>query len=65
MKIKPYELTHINGIISIEKELKPGLIKGDIGIQIAEDGRIWLCIHGQAAIRVTPESKLHQYMNTK
>jgi hypothetical protein len=58
--------THQYGHISIENipiELEsstPGEINdhshmiGDIGIQIAEDGRIWICINGIAFLRFSP-----------
>ena len=34
-------------------------IKGDFGIQIAEDGRVWICIDGVAFIRFVPSNKYH------
>jgi hypothetical protein len=64
-KIKPYQ-TGQSGIISIENlelignaigfeiPMTSAAIKGVIGIQIAEDGRIWLCINGIAFIRFSP-----------
>jgi hypothetical protein len=63
--IKPYELSYINGIISIEKELNPQCFKGSIGIQINESGKIWICIDGQAVIRVSPETKFYKFMKTE
>ena len=56
--IKEYEETHQKGAISIEKDLKAGLYEGDLGVQIAKDGRVWICIDGQAVIRfkLLPES---------
>ena len=61
--MKPYEETHQDGMISFEQDIKHGMIKGDFGIQIAKDGRIWICIDGHALIRfkpieMTPEEKL-------
>lgn len=53
-KIKEYPETHQQGVISIENEFPTGSIKGDIGIQIAGDGRIWVCINGIAFIRFKP-----------
>jgi hypothetical protein len=58
-KISPYPETHINGIISVENmpdelESDPGYMKGDFGIQISEDGRVWICINGEAFIRFSP-----------
>lgn len=52
--IKEYPETHQTGLITIEKRLKKGGIVGDFGIQIAMDGRIWICIDGVAAIRFKP-----------
>jgi hypothetical protein len=55
--INGYAETHLQGHISIEQPLKAGLIKGDFGVQIAEDGRVWICIDGIAAIRFKPFSE--------
>ena len=49
------EETHMNGLITIESEVKTHI--GDLGIQIAKDGRIWICIDGVAFIRFKPLSK--------
>lgn len=59
MKVTPYEETHMYGVISIENNLsdKDNPIVGDFGIQIAEDGRVWICIDGAAFIRFAPTSK--------
>jgi hypothetical protein len=54
--MKPYSETHQKGMISIEMPVKTGIIVGDFGIQIAEDGRIWCCINGQAFVRFKPYS---------
>ena len=32
-------------------------LKGDLGIQIAKDGRIWICINGIAFLRFHPERR--------
>lgn len=53
-KIKPYPETHQNGFISVEYDLKAGGFRGDLGIQITEDGRVWICIDGVATIRFRP-----------
>ena len=63
-KIIPYAETHQTGIISIEMELGVGLINGDIGIQIAEDGRIWIYIDGQAFLRFKPGKLVDTYRLT-
>jgi len=33
--------------------------EGDFGIQIAEDGRVWVCLDGVSFIRFTPTNKYH------
>ncbi len=53
--MKEYPTTHQEGYISIEQDLSTGLIKGDLGIQIAEDGRVWICIDGIAFLRFRPK----------
>ena len=54
MPVKEYPETHQHGLISIENVPEKLIINGDIGIQIASDGRIWICIDGQAFIRFKP-----------
>jgi len=44
---------HQKGLLSIEKKNVDSQIC-DIGIQTAEDGRIWICINGEAFIRFKP-----------
>ena len=56
--MKEYPETHQQGSISLEN-IPSGLerdhcIKGDIGIQIAKDGRIWVCINGVSFLRFSP-----------
>lgn len=50
--------THYQGNITIEniskEPPKPGFFRGDIGIQISKDGRVWICINGLAFIRLSP-----------
>ena len=55
--MKDYPETHKYGFISFEQEIKHEGIKGDFGIQIAKDGRVWICIDGQALIRFKPLKK--------
>ena len=55
-RVKPYPELHQEGIISIENlppelQLKEGMIEGDFGIQVASDGRIWICVNGISLIR--------------
>jgi len=57
IRIKPYPETHQQGFITIEQKLFVGLIKGDFGIQIASDGRVWVCIDGNAVIRFKPNNE--------
>ena len=52
--IKEYPETHQSGYISFEQDIKIGGRKGNLGIQIAKDGRVWICIDGQALIRFKP-----------
>lgn len=52
--MKPYDETHQKGYISFEQNIFQKMIQGDIGIQIAEDGRIWVCVNGKALIRFKP-----------
>ncbi len=58
MNIKDYPETHQQGTISLENmpdDLKRShYLKGDFGVQIAKDGRIWVCINGIAFIRFSP-----------
>ena len=53
---KEYPETHQQGNVSIEQDMKMGMYKDkDVGIQIATDGRIWVCIDGVALLRFRPE----------
>ncbi len=53
-KFKEYPETHSQGIISIENLPKERMIKGDLGIQISENGRVWVCINEIAFLRFKP-----------
>lgn len=63
--IKSYPETHQSGHISIENvpaglENKPVpwyIPNGDLGIQIASDGRVWVCINGIAFLRFKPDNR--------
>ena len=55
--VDPYEVLHQDGSLSIEKALTAVHRHCDLGVQIARDGRIWLCVDGQAYIRFKPMSK--------
>lgn len=55
-----YPEVHQQGVLRIENAeffgitLKEIVIKGDVGLQVSSDGRIWLCIDGVAFIRFKP-----------
>ena len=63
-KIRAYPETHQMGVISVENiQTVLGVMIGnpqtayrrcDFGIQIAEDGRVWVCIDGIAFLRFSP-----------
>lgn len=58
VNMKEYPETHQEGIISLENSLMfkdKTIIKGDLGVQIATDGRIWICINGIAFLRFLPK----------
>jgi hypothetical protein len=56
-----YPETHQFGNISIENyNLLESVYQGDVGIQIAKDGRIWVCINGIAFLRFKPEVKKNE-----
>ncbi len=55
--MKEYPETHWHGIISIENLPEERMIKGDLGIQIAKDGRVWVCINGVAFLRFNPRKE--------
>jgi hypothetical protein len=44
--------THMKGLLSIETDMKSKIC--DFGIQIASDGRVWICVDGVAFIRFKP-----------
>lgn len=54
IEMKDYPETHQKGLITIEQTIETGYHLGDLGIQIAKDGRIWICIDGIAVIRFKP-----------
>ena len=60
MKIKPYKEIHMEGVVMLEKDCfhgTAGVVAGDFGLQIAEDGRVWICINGVAFLRFMPKDK--------
>ena len=48
--------THTKGHLSVEADVK-SLIDCDFGIQIANDGRVWICIDGVAFIQFKPKNR--------
>lgn len=54
-KVKAYKETHQEGFMSVE-QLNVESKSCDFGIQIAEDGRVWICVDGIAFIRFIPTS---------
>jgi len=65
-KIKPYPETHQRGMIEVNltDEISWQKIKNvqfglhDLGVQIAEDGRVWICIDGVSFLRFKPSIKV-------
>ena len=57
MAMKEYPETHQRGIISLENVPTKRMMVGDLGIQIADDGRVWVCIDGVALIRFNPRGE--------
>ena len=57
--MRHYPVQHLQGHISFENVevfreiLEKGFHDGDIGVQIAADGRVWICIDGVAFIRAS------------
>lgn len=47
--------THKKGLITIENPPGQLSLVDDFGIQIAKDGRVWICINGIAFLRFKPE----------
>lgn len=45
--------THTQGFLSVERNIESSL-DCDFGIQIAKDGRVWICIDGVAFLRFKP-----------
>ena len=56
-KLKEYSESHEHGMIQIEKSIYAGGYKGDFGIQISKDGRVWICLNGITILRFKPLSE--------
>jgi hypothetical protein len=52
-KLKVIPETHLRGSLSVEMPMTSQM-DCDFGIQIEEDGRVWICINGVAFIRFKP-----------
>ena len=55
--MKAYPETHQFGHVSIENlnlVAEMPLKEADFGVQIASDGRVWICINGVAFLRFKP-----------
>ena len=74
--MKDYPETHQKGTISIENtpdELRiPGYMphllnsmEGDFGLQVAKDGRVWVCINGVAFIRFKPSVVVQEVIQSE
>jgi len=57
--MKEYPETHQEGLITLENPnaMSGKFMQGDFGIQIAKDGRVWVCINGVVFLRFVPEFK--------
>ena len=54
--MKRYPETHQHGVLYIETACDQGFKECNFGIQIARDGRIWICLDGIAFLRFKPSS---------
>jgi hypothetical protein len=49
-----YPQTTQSGYISVEEDMRAGMLKGEFGFQVADDGRVWICVNGISVIRFKP-----------
>jgi phage FluMu protein Com len=61
--------THMQGNITLENLPATSALVGDLGIQIAGDGRVWICVNGIALLRFSPHPngrmrKTYAYQST-
>lgn len=54
--MKELKETHTQGFLSVERNIESNL-DCDFGIQIADDGRVWICIDGVSFIRFKPSNE--------
>jgi len=54
-----YEFKSEEGTLSIEKLLPQEICleKSKIGVQVSDDGRVWVCVNGEAFLRFKPLPK--------
>lgn len=45
---------HVKGMISVETSIVSAL-DVDFGLQVSEDGRVWICVDGKAFLRFKPK----------
>ena len=55
--MKPYPEAHAQGLVSFGDDFEQREFVGDIGLQIAADGRIWVCVDGINVLRFKPLNK--------
>ena len=53
-KGKSIDFISEEGMIFIEQELTRGYRKGQIGVNVAPNGKVWICLDGIAVIRFAP-----------
>jgi len=58
--MKELRETHRKGLITIENldtvsKILSSSTRHDLGIQISQDGRVWICVEGVAFLRFKPE----------
>ena len=56
--MKEYPETHQTGYLSVEQIIPTNLKECDFGIQIAKDGRVWVCVNGMAFLRFKPSQRI-------
>ena len=66
--IKEYPEMHQKGTIEIDHEALGGgglrtLVDHDFGIQIAKDGRVWICVDGRAFVLFKPNIEKRRRTN--
>jgi len=52
--MKEYPETHQQGTLVLDRFLAMSLKDCDFGVQVAKDGRVWICVDGQSVMRFQP-----------